>query len=73
MATQDDVLAQLAEAKALAVETQKDVLRVIDKLDAAAQAGDLTAVSDAITELRGTIATTDAAAEAAAPETPPTP
>jgi hypothetical protein len=66
--TQAQVLATLAEVQALATETHDDVLRVIDKLDAAIAEADLTAVASAAEELRATVQGTDDAAEAAAPE-----
>jgi len=68
MSNQDDVLAQLAEVKALAAETQKDVLRVIAKLEDAAGAGDLSAVTASIGELKDIVQGTDDAAETADPE-----
>lgn len=68
MTTQADVLAKIAEVKALATETNKDVLRVIGKLDEAIAAGDMTAVAAAVDDLRTVVQGVDDAAEAAVPE-----
>ncbi len=73
VATKEEILASLEEAQALATETQKDVLRVIAKLDEALAAQDLTAVADAVAELKASVQSTDDAAEAAAPEEPSVP
>lgn len=67
-ATQAEVLAKIADLATLADETQKDVARVITKLDEAIAAGDMTAVSAAVDELRTHVQPIDDAAEAAAPE-----
>jgi hypothetical protein len=68
VATKDEVLAQIAEVKALAVENLEDTQRVIDKLDEAIANSDLTLVAEAVADLRATTQTTNDAIEAAAPE-----
>ncbi len=67
-ASQADVLTALADVSALVDETNKDVQRVITKLDAAIAAGDMTAVSDAVAELKSKVQAVDDAAEVASPE-----
>jgi len=73
MATKDAILAQIAEVKALLVETGKDVDRIADKLDEAANDGDLTAVAEAVTELHSLAQGINDRAEAADPEPAPEP
>jgi hypothetical protein len=73
VATKEEVLASLAELKTLAVENQEDTTRIIEKLDQAVQDQDLTAVADAVNELRSITQATNDAIEAADPETPTTP
>lgn len=73
MATKDEILAQIADVKTTLVETGKDVARIADKLDVAAANGDLTAVSDAVAELKSLAQGIDDRAEASDPEAPAEP
>lgn len=73
MATKEEILAQLAEVKALAVETASDVTRVLEALEAAVANADLTAVAESVAELRSIVQGADEALEAAVPETEPEP
>lgn len=68
MSTKEEVLAELAAANELATETNKDIARVIAKLDEAIANQDLTAVSEAVATLRATQQAGDDALEAAVPE-----
>jgi hypothetical protein len=75
MATKEELLASVADVKALVVELQKDVTRIITDLEAALAAQDLTAVAAAVEDLKSSVTTIDDAVEAASPEPPtePTP
>lgn len=75
LATKEEVLASLASLHALAVENASDTTRIIELLDAAIEAQDLTAVAAVVEELRTVAQATNDAIEAAAPEPvePPTP
>ncbi len=73
MATKDEILAQIADVKAVLLETGKDVNRVADKLDAAVANGNLTEVADAVAELKSIAQGIDDRAEASDPETTETP
>lgn len=68
VATKEEVLAQVAELKALAVENLEDTQRVIAKLEEAVANNDLTAVQEALADLRSTTQATNDAIEAADPE-----
>ncbi|GAA2346831.1 hypothetical protein [Dactylosporangium salmoneum] len=72
MTSKDEVLAQIADVKTLLVETGKDVSRVADKLDQALANNDLTAVSEAVAELKTIAQGIDDRAEASDPEQPAT-
>lgn len=68
MATREEIVADVAEVKALLVELQKDVTRVIADLEAALANNDLEAVAAAVADLKATTTTIDDAVEAASPE-----
>jgi hypothetical protein len=68
VATKEEVLAQVADLKALAVENLEDTQRVIAKLEEAIANQDLTAVAEALTDLKATTQATNDAIEAADPE-----
>lgn len=68
LATKEEVLASLATLQELVVENQSDTTRIIELLDAAVQAQDLTAVAEAVEQLRTVAQATNDAIEAAAPE-----
>lgn len=68
VSTKEELLAELADLKTLVVETNDDITRVLDKLDEALAASDLTEASAAVAELRGLVQAGDDAIEAADPE-----
>ncbi len=68
MSDKAEVLAQVADVKALVVELTKDVGRVLDRLDAAIAAGNMDEVSAAVADLRSAVQDVDDRVEAAAPE-----
>lgn len=74
MTTKDELLANVASLRELVVETNSDIQRVIEKLDAAIAAGDLTEVAAGVEDLRTLVQAGDDALEAADPEVvePPT-
>lgn len=71
--TKQELLGQLGEVKSLAVETFKDVGRLVDKLDEALAAGNLDDVAAATGELRTLVQDVNDRVEAAAPEPPAEP
>lgn len=68
MSDKAEVLAQVADVKALVTELKKDVGRVLDRLDAAVAAGNMDEVSAAVADLRSAVQDIDERVEAAAPE-----
>lgn len=70
LATKAEVEASLAALNELAIENQADTTRIIELLDAAVQANDLTAVAEGVEQLRTITQATNDAIEAAAPEGP---
>lgn len=68
LATKEEVLASLQAANDLLVENQSDTQRIIELLDAAVAANDLTAVAEGVEQLRSIAQATNDAIEAAAPE-----
>ncbi len=68
MATKEEVLASIDGVKTSLVELSSDVQRVIDALNEAIAAGDLTAIAAGVAELQTIVTAVDDAVEAVSPE-----
>jgi len=73
MTAKDDLTATLTTVADGLTEVSKDLQRLVDLFNEAVANGDLAAVQALASQLATNVAAIDAAIEAVAPETPPTP